>query len=208
VGDGAVLAVLHPGASAASRRYAPERFAAAARLLLQGSASLHVLVTGDAAEFALCAWLCERAGLGAHAGVAARMHNLAGVLDLGELAALIQLAQVVITNNTGPAHLAAPVGTPVVELYALTNPQHTPWRVPQRVLFRDQSCRYCYKSVCLRGDNACLDVEPAAVAEAAMELLAGKGAAGVALPALAPRVSQGATPPPGRDAVSPAAQGG
>jgi ADP-heptose:LPS heptosyltransferase len=55
---------------------------------------------------------------------------LVGGLDLGELAALIALAPVLIANNSGPAHVAAAVGTPVVDLYALTNPQHTPWGVP------------------------------------------------------------------------------
>ena len=65
------------------------------------------------------------------------------------------------------------MGTPVVNLYALTNPQHTPWQVSQRVLFHDVPCRFCYRSVCPQGHHACLrGVDPAAVAQAATALLA------------------------------------
>jgi ADP-heptose:LPS heptosyltransferase len=39
-----------------------------------------------------------------------------------------------LSVNTGPVHIAAAVDTPVVVLYAQTNPQHTPWMVPNRVL--------------------------------------------------------------------------
>ncbi len=52
--------------------------------------------------------------------------------------------------------------------------QHTPWRVPHRVLFHDVPCRHCYKSVCPQGHHACLrEVKPAEVADAALALLAG-----------------------------------
>jgi ADP-heptose:LPS heptosyltransferase len=97
---------------------------------------------------------------------------MAGQLELGELAAVIQRASLLIANNTGPVHVAAAIGTPVVDLYALTNPQHTPWRVLSRVLFHDVPCRYCYKSVCPEQHHACLrQVSPEAVAHAALELL-------------------------------------
>jgi ADP-heptose:LPS heptosyltransferase len=98
--------------------------------------------------------------------------SLAGELDLAELAALIARAPVLIANNTGPVHIAAAVGTPVVDLYALTNPQHTPWGVPSRVLFHEVPCRMCYKSVCPEGHHDCLRlVPPEAVVTAALELL-------------------------------------
>jgi ADP-heptose:LPS heptosyltransferase len=88
------------------------------------------------------------------------------------LAAVIEAAPLLVANNTGPVHVAAAVGTPVVDLYALTNPQHTPWEVPSRVLYADVPCRMCYKSVCPHGHQRCLaDVPAAAVADAACELL-------------------------------------
>ena len=41
-------------------------------------------------------------------------------------------------------------------VYALTNPQHTPWAVPNRVLYHDVPCKFCYKSVCPQGHHDCL----------------------------------------------------
>jgi ADP-heptose:LPS heptosyltransferase len=80
---------------------------------------------------------------------------------------------VLVSNNTGPVHLAAAVGTPVVDLYAQTNPQHTPWSVAHRVLFHDVPCKYCYRSVCPEKHHDCLRrVAPAAVVAATLELLA------------------------------------
>jgi ADP-heptose:LPS heptosyltransferase len=109
--------------------------------------------------------------------------SLAGQLDLGELAALIARAPLLVSNNTGPVHVAASVGTPVVDLYALTNPQHTPWGVPNRVLNHDVPCKYCYKSLCPEGHHDCLRlVTPGQVVEAAIELL-GMGAPDGTVPA-------------------------
>jgi lipopolysaccharide heptosyltransferase II len=157
------LVVAHPGASAPSRRYPADRFAVALDLLCEETGA-EILLTGDAAEAELVA--------GILAAVRGPVHSLAGQLDLDELGALLARADVVISNNTGPAHIAAAVGTPVVDLYALTNPQHTPWHVQHRVLYHDVPCRYCYKSVCPLGHHDCLRaVEPAAVASAAVELL-------------------------------------
>src|SRR5207237_1153994 len=99
-------------------------------------------------------------------------HSLAGRLGLEEFAALLDQAPLLISNNTGPVHIAAAVGTPVVDLYALTNPQHTPWGVRCRVLFHDVPCRYCYKSVCPEKHHDCLRrVSPMAVVRAARELM-------------------------------------
>jgi hypothetical protein len=97
---------------------------------------------------------------------------------LTELAALIALMPVLVANNIGPAHIAAAVGTPVVDLYALTNPQHRPWSVPSRVLPHDVSCRNCYKSICPQGHHDCLRlVPPDAVYQAALDLLGRRRAA-------------------------------
>ncbi|MBB6097393.1 lipopolysaccharide heptosyltransferase II [Deinobacterium chartae] len=154
-------AVLHPGASASSRRYAPERFGEAARMLAERGVT--VLLTGGAQEQALVEQVRACSGL-----------NLPTLLGLGlsEFAALLEQAPLLIANNSGPAHIAAAVGTPVVVLYALTNPQHTPWQVGGAVLNEAVSCAYCYKSVCPQGHHRCLERVPAArVAAAALEVL-------------------------------------
>ena len=163
--SGGTLVVAHPGATAASRRYPPAQFAEALRLLCD-SRACHVVVTGSGSEQDLVRTVCKLAG---HAE---RIHDVAGELGLPELAALIARSSMLISNNTGPVHIASALGTRVVVLYALTNPQHTPWCVPHRVLFHDVPCRYCYKSVCPQGHNACLrEVAPREVAAAACELL-------------------------------------
>jgi lipopolysaccharide heptosyltransferase II len=155
--------LVHPGASAPSRRYPPEGFAAAARRLAL-DLDCQVVFTGTDPERALVGRVRELMGAPSHA--------LVGDLDLGEFAALVARAPVLIANNTGPVHVAAAVGTPVVDLYALTNPQHTPWAVPHRVLNHDVPCKYCYKSVCPQRHHDCLRlVPPEAVVEAVEDLL-------------------------------------
>ena len=154
--------VIHPGATATSRRYPPEGFAQVARRLAL-DANFQVIFTGIEAERELVA--------GIQTGMDTPSHSLVGCLNLAELAALIELAPLIISNNTGPVHIAAAVGTPVVDLYALTNPQHTPWAVPHRVLFHDVPCKFCYKSVCPEGHYHCLRlVTPEEIFRAACEL--------------------------------------
>lgn len=153
--------VIHPGASAPSRRYPPEQFAAVARLLVEQG--YQVVFTGSTGERPMIQDIQAQAAVGTY--------SLAGRLDLAHLAALLSLAPVLISNNTGPAHVAAAVDTPVVDLYALTNPQHTPWGVAHRVLSYDVPCKYCYKSICPQGHHDCLRrVAPEDVARAAQEL--------------------------------------
>ncbi len=155
--------VVHPGARAASRRYPPEAFASACRRLVV-ERGCQIVFTGDASERAVI----DRV----RAAMDVPAVSVAGDLPLGELAALIAEAALLISNNTGPVHIAAAVGTPVVDLYALTNPQHTPWAVPHRVLSHDVPCKYCYKSACPAGHHLCLrGVSPAAVVSAAHDLL-------------------------------------
>lgn len=139
--------VMHTGATAESRRYPPESFAVVAdRLALEHGFS--IVFTGTTLEQDIVTQIQSR--------MSAQSHSLVCQLSLGELAALIELAPLIISNNTGPVHIAAAVGTPTIDLYALTNPQHTPWQVPHRVLFQDVPCKYCYKSVCPEKHHHCL----------------------------------------------------
>ncbi|MFL5244218.1 MAG: glycosyltransferase family 9 protein [Gemmataceae bacterium] len=155
--------VVHPGASAPSRRYSPEGFAEAAqRLYLE--LGCQIIFTGNADERPLIGHIQDL--------MAVPSHSVVGMLTLVDLAALLQQAPLLIANNTGPVHIAAAVGTPVVDIYALTNPQHTPWGVPNRVLSHDVPCKYCYKSFCPEGHHDCLRlIPPAAVFDAAADLL-------------------------------------
>ena len=88
-------------------------------------------------------------------------------------AALLAQTTLLVANNTGPVHVAAAVGTPVVDLYALTNPQHTPWQVAHLVLNHAVPCAYCYKSICPEGHHSCLSkVSPDEIV-GAVQMLAG-----------------------------------
>lgn len=155
--------VIHPGASAISRRYPPESFANVARNLVK-DCHIQVIFTGTEPEKDLVESIRFE--------MQTPSYSLVSRLDLGELAALLDKAPLLISNNTGPVHIAAAVGTPIIDLYALTNPQHTPWEVPNRILFHDVPCRNCYKSICPEGHHNCLRlVEPERVVNATLELL-------------------------------------
>ncbi|MBA3589990.1 glycosyltransferase family 9 protein [Methylibium sp.] len=155
--------VVHAGATASSRRYPAEQFGRAAEQIVQQSGCTAIF-TGDAGERGLI----EQA----RAVMTQPSLSLAGELQLGELAALIAGAEVLVSNNTGPVHIAAAVATPVVDLYALTNPQHTPWKVSSRVLNHPVPCRNCLKSECPLGHHDCLEkVDPQAIVRASMELM-------------------------------------
>ncbi len=157
------LVVAHPGAAAASRRYPPERFAEALELIGNDD-RVQLVLTGDPSEMALVESIRSRLSI--------PLPSLAGALALADLGAVIAAADVLLSNNTAPVHIAAALGTPVVDLYALTNPQHTPWGVEHRVLYADVPCRYCYKSACPAGHHDCLRrVEPEVVAAAVRDLL-------------------------------------
>jgi ADP-heptose:LPS heptosyltransferase len=155
--------LLHPGAGAAAHRYPAAHWARVLRGLAQ-AARLPLVLTGSAAEADLLDAIRIDAGVPAV--------TLAGCLPLGELGAALQLAAVAVTGNAAPAHIAAAVGTPVVDLYALTAPQHTPWHVRSRVLFHDVPCRFCAGRTCAQGHHDCLaGVAPQRVVDAALELL-------------------------------------
>jgi lipopolysaccharide heptosyltransferase II len=158
--------VIHPGASAASRRYPAASFAMVARRLVE-DLEYQVVLSGGESERELVRTIQEL--------MVVPSHSLAGCLNLAELAALISLTPVLVANNSGPVHVAAAVGTPVVDVYALTNPQHTPWAVPNRVLSHDVPCKYCYRSICPEGHHNCLRlVTPEAIVEATRELMNSK----------------------------------
>ncbi len=155
--------VVHPGATAPSRRYSETGFAAVVRALVR-THGWQVVLTGTRSEEPLLGRIRAQAGV--------PVISLGGCLSLAELAGLIARAPLLVSNNTGPVHVAAAVGTPVVDLYALTNPQHTPWQVPSRVLSFDVPCKSCYRSVCPEGHHRCLaGVTPERVVEAALELM-------------------------------------
>jgi ADP-heptose:LPS heptosyltransferase len=133
--------VVHPGASVPARGIAADVAAGLVdALLADGRAAV---VTGGPDEGALAAAV---AGPRRDCVV-----DLSGRLTLAELAAVLAGADAVVCGNTGPAHLAAAVGTPVVEVFAPVVPAHgwRPWGVPS-VLLGDQTvdCAGCRARSC------------------------------------------------------------
>jgi ADP-heptose:LPS heptosyltransferase len=170
--------VLHPGASVPARAWPADLCAEAVGAL--ADEGWEVLVTGGPGERALTAAVAGDRGV-----------DLGGATSFAEMAALLDGAAAVVVGNTGPAHLAAAVGTPVVSLFAPVVPavRWAPYGVPT-VLLGDQSapCRDSRARVCPVAGHPCLaSVSPADVVAAVEKLTGGPsvrapGTAGAALP--------------------------
>ncbi|MEV0720608.1 glycosyltransferase family 9 protein [Asanoa sp. NPDC050611] len=156
--------VVHPGTSAPARACPPDLCAAIVDALT--AAGHRVVVTGGPGETDLTGHVA--------AGPAA---DLGGALTWSALAGVLAGAACVVVGNTGPAHLAAAVGTPVVSLYAPTVPYGAwgPYRVPTvRLGAADTPCRDSRAVTCPLPGHPCLStVDPAAVVAAVGVLTGG-----------------------------------
>jgi ADP-heptose:LPS heptosyltransferase len=163
--------VVHPGASVPARAWGAPRNAALVDALV--AAGRRVVVTGARGEAALCA---EVAGPPTRARDA--VVDLAGATTLAQLAEVLAAADCVVVGNTGPAHLAAAVGTPVVSLFAPTVPavRWRPWGVPLELLHVDVPCAGCRARSCPVPGHPCLEGVGVDEVLAAVERLAPVGA--------------------------------
>jgi ADP-heptose:LPS heptosyltransferase len=142
------LALLHPGASAAARRYPAERFQQVAKLLRARGWPL--VVTGSERERDLLEIV-----VGDNDAI-----PIFTDLSMQEFAALVARASAVVCGNTLTMHLADATRTPVVALYSGTDlvSQWAPRFAPSRVLQRATDCAPCYRFTCPIG-LPCLDVD-------------------------------------------------
>jgi ADP-heptose:LPS heptosyltransferase len=124
-----------------------------------------VVVTGGPAERSLTAYAAGTDGL-----------DLGGRTSFGELAAVLARADALVVGNTGPAHLAAAVGTPVVSLFAPTVP-YEKWRPygtrSVRLGDQDAACRNSRARVCPVAGHPCLSSVSAADVVGALAELEG-----------------------------------
>ena len=165
----APLVVVHPGTSAPARAYPEPLWASAVNLLVQDGWS--VVLTGSAAEQPLT----RRIVAAVDEAHASRVLDLAGRLDLSQLAAVLDRAEVTVAANTGPAHLSAAVGTPVVSLFAPVVPalRWAPYGVPVQLLGDQQApCRDTRWTSCRIAGHPCLSSVSAAEIASAVRLLA------------------------------------
>jgi ADP-heptose:LPS heptosyltransferase len=164
--------ILHAGVSEEKRRYPLALWTEAGKEIVN---ELHcqLILTGNAAEGAYIQQL--------KAGIGQNTINAAGLLSLEEFIVLVSHAALIISVNTSAVHIAAATGTPMVVLYALSNPQHTPWmargkllpfEIPPELQSRNEVLRYVQahhhpKNIPM--------VMAADILKAAREVLAGDG---------------------------------
>jgi ADP-heptose:LPS heptosyltransferase len=168
--------IFHPGVSEVKRRYPVEHWIEVAELVMERGNT--ILITGTAAEWELAQTICDVATQAGQAtNAAGSIYNIAGLLEVGEFIALIDAAAVVVSVNTATVHIAAARQTPVVVLYALTNPQHTPWQVPCKILTfsipqyirsKNEIVSYVHDTMFKQQTNVPLPVEVVAAATALM----------------------------------------
>ncbi|RWG76472.1 MAG: glycosyltransferase family 9 protein [Mesorhizobium sp.] len=159
---------VHPGASFPGRRWQPERFAAAIDRIATET-GLDVVVVGGPEE--------KEAADKIMAAAKTPVVNMVGALSLETLLALLKEARLFVGNESGPMHMAAAAGTPVVGLFGLTNPiKWGPVGAPSISLRPQMPCDCVGGDLCRRTDpsKACCvwRLEVDAVVEAARELLA------------------------------------
>ena len=133
--------LLNPGGAWPNKRWPPERFGALAqRIMAERGLPSYVLWGGG--EASLAEAVVANAG-----GVATR----AQLTSLGDILALSTLATVVVSGDTGPLHLAAAVGAPIVGLYGPTWPERNgPWHPDDVVVSRAADCECHHKRRCQR----------------------------------------------------------
>lgn len=173
-GDAVPYALLNPGAGWPNKRWPLERFGQLADRLLAAH-GLRSLVLWGPDEASLAAAVVRASSSGA-----AVMAPQSGI---GDVLALARAAAVVVAGDTGPLHLAAVVGAPVVGLYGPTPPHRNgPWAEDDRWVSRHEACACVFKRVCT-ADTWCLgEVSVDAVAHAVAERLASSRASGILSP--------------------------
>lgn len=131
---------INPGAAYGSAKcWLPERFIEVTRKLVENP-ELHILYFGDNLGAPLVNQICQH--------FPSRVVNLAGKTTIRELMALIKCCNAFLTNDSGPMHIAAALGTPLLALFGSTNEVKTGPYPKGRVIHKHVECSPCYKRVC------------------------------------------------------------
>ena len=163
------LVAIHPSASCVSKRWMPERFAQVADRLVAAQGIRICLVAGesDAGYANQVAQAMQQPTL-----------NFAGRLTIGELAALLQRCRLLISNDSGPVHVAAAVGTPVVDIFGRNQQGLSPQRwgplgEGHVILHKEVGCVTCLAHHCDIGFLCLTSLEVGEVYRAAVTVLQG-----------------------------------
>jgi lipopolysaccharide heptosyltransferase I len=161
---GGPYVVLNPGAAWPNKRWPASRFGAVARAVheQQGMTSI---VTWGPGEEALARDVVREAS--------ERSALLAPRTSIADLLALLRGAALMISGDTGPTHIAAALGTPIIGLYGPTRPSRNgPWSPRDITLSRDAVCECHHLRRCTRERMCLLDIEVADVVVAVERRLA------------------------------------
>lgn len=135
----------------AAKCWFPERYAQLAHKLVE-QFNAHILLFGSGLEAAVNARIVRD-------GPKGRVWDLSGRTDVLQLAAVLKSCHFLVTNDTGPMHLAAAVGTPVVAIFGPTDPVTTAPFGHNHILVRQAvPCSPCLERTCPRHDQYCLDL--------------------------------------------------
>jgi len=165
--DGTVLAALNPSARWTTKRWPAESFAAVGDWLQRQGA--RVVMVGGREE--------RPAGEAVIRSMRTVPLDLGGRTSIKELIALLRRLRMFITNDSGPMHLAAALGTPVVALFGPTDPARTgPYGAGHTVLRSGVPCSPCFSRRCANAvAMECLTaIHPQQVIESVMKLLKGE----------------------------------
>ena len=167
-GQPLILLGLNPGAEyGPAKRWPAEHFAAVAREVARKIENCLWLAFGGAGDRELCNDVARLAG--------GRVLNLAGKTSLRQLMALLKLCRVVVTNDTGPMHVAAALGTPVVVPFGSTSPELTgpglPGDVRHRLLKSVAPCSPCFRRVCPIDHRCLTDIAPGRIVESVLQII-------------------------------------
>jgi heptosyltransferase II len=156
---------INPGATyGAAKRWYPERFAAVADALSEEWGAAVVLM-GSKPEMPIAGEIA--------AAMRHRPADLSGRTSVRELMALLSLCAFLVTNDSGPMHIAAAEGVPLVSVFGPTNPRTTsPWTALAKIVRVDVDCSPCMRRECDRGHECMLGVTSDMVVSAARDLMA------------------------------------
>ena len=143
----APFVVLNPGAAWPNKRWPPARFGAVAQWLLRERGLGSVVTWGPGDEDLAAAVVSGSAGAA----------TLAPATTIGGLASIVEAACLLVSGDTGPAHLAAALGTPIVGLYGPTDVgRNGPWSPEDVTVSRFDVCHCHYRRRC-RASRWCLE---------------------------------------------------
>ena len=164
-GEPSLLLGLNPGAEyGPAKRWPAERFAAVAREISHQHGNCLWLAFGGPGDAQPCGDIARLAGGG--------VVNLAGKTSLRQLMALLKLCRVLLTNDSGPMHVAAALGTPVVVPFGSTAPGLTGPGLPgdprHRLLQAAPPCAPCFRRVCPIDFRCMTGISPDRVVDAVL----------------------------------------